>query len=233
MAVVLAMAAALPAAGQPQSGAGSNAAVGGTDNRDNADPKSQNEPAVPKGPQPGAGPQRAVLYEEDPTDPTGKSFVGSVSWRAASAPPGSDQSTQLTIRADIEVPERKLAITWTLSRNTDPAMPASHIIEIIFKLPAGFGSGDVSAVPGVLMKPNELARGRPLVGISVKVTKDYFMFGLSAAKGDTERNLQLLSEEAWFDIPIIYANGRRAILAIEKGTEGRRVFGEALAAWRQ
>ena len=39
-----------------------------------------------------------------------------------------------------------------------------------------------------------------------------------------QRNMQLLKERAWFDIPIIYNNNRRAILAMEKGTPGEQVF---------
>ena len=46
-----------------------------------------------------------------------------------------------------------------------------------------------------------------------------------------QRNLQLLKERSWFDIPLVYNNGRRAILAIEKGTPGERAFKEAFAAW--
>ena len=48
-----------------------------------------------------------------------------------------------------------------------------------------------------------------------------------------QRNLQLLKERSWFDIPIVYNNGRRAILAIEKGTPGDRAFEEAFKAWGQ
>jgi hypothetical protein len=43
----------------------------------------------------------------------------------------------------------------------------------------------------------------------------------------------LLKERAWFDIPVVYNNNRRAILALEKGTPGERVFAEAFKAWNQ
>ena len=42
---------------------------------------------------------------------------------------------------------------------------------------------------------------------------------------------QLLKERAWFDIPIVYNNGRRAILAVEKGNPGERAFNDAFAMW--
>jgi hypothetical protein len=48
-----------------------------------------------------------------------------------------------------------------------------------------------------------------------------------------QRNIQLLKERSWFDIPIVYNNGRRAILAVEKGTPGERAFEEAFKAWGQ
>ena len=35
---------------------------------------------------------------------------------------------------------------------------------------------------------------------------------------DRARNIQLLKEQAWFDIPMVYNDGRRTIIAIEKGT---------------
>jgi hypothetical protein len=45
--------------------------------------------------------------------------------------------------------------------------------------------------------------------------------------------VQLLKERAWFDIPVVYGNNRRAILALEKGTPGERAFEEAFKAWKQ
>ena len=50
---------------------------------------------------------------------------------------------------------------------------------------------------------------------------------------DRQRNIELLKERAWFDIPIVYNNNRRAILALEKGTPGERAFAEAFATWKQ
>jgi hypothetical protein len=39
------------------------------------------------------------------------------------------------------------------------------------------------------------------------------MIELSASDTDVQRNIQLLKENQWFDIPIVYINGSRAILA--------------------
>ena len=99
--------------------------------------------------------QKVVLYEEDPADPNGKRFVGSVIWRTAMVTAVPGQPPQLVIRADIEVPERKLAMTFSFRRNTDKGLPATHTVEIIFKLPADFPAGGISNVPGILMKQAE------------------------------------------------------------------------------
>jgi hypothetical protein len=65
--------------------------------------------------------------------------------------------------------------------------------------------------------------------MSVRVAADYFLIGLSA--NDLLSNQTLLQEGRWLDIPIVYEDGRRAILAIEKGSPGERAFGEAFASW--
>jgi hypothetical protein len=57
------------------------------------------------------------------------------------------------------------------------------------------------------------------------------MIELSADNTDVRRNIQLLKESQWLDIPIVYTNGSRAILAMEKGPTGDRAFAEAFAAW--
>jgi hypothetical protein len=48
-----------------------------------------------------------------------------------------------------------------------------------------------------------------------------------------QRNLGMLKGWTWFAIPVIYNSGRRAKLAIEKGTPGERSFEEAFTAWSQ
>jgi len=47
------------------------------------------------------------------------------------------------------------------------------------------------------------------------------------------KNLQMLKERGWFDIPLVYGNQRRAIMALEQGASGRTIFADAFLAWRQ
>jgi hypothetical protein len=176
--------------------------------------------------------QRAVLYEEEPPpDTQGKQYVGSVIWKTETVSPGPGQPPELAVHADLEIPDRRMTMTMSVRRNTDKALPASHTIEIMFNLPADFPFGGISNVPGILMKQAEQTRGAPLAGLAVKVTSGFFLVGLSSTEADMQRNLELLKDRAWFDIPIVYNNGRRAILAVEKGTPGERTFNEAFVAW--
>src|SRR4029077_3133003 len=202
---------------------------------DRIEPGSPQTAATPApGTQPGVtAAQKVVLYEEDPADPNGNRIDGSATRWTETITPGPGQPPELAIRADVEVPERKLAMTWSLRRNTDKGLPATHTVEIVFKLPADFPAGGISNVPGILMKQAESTRGVPLAGLAVKVTPGFYLIGLSNQEADKERNLQLLKERGWFDIPVVYNNNRRAILAMEKGPPGDRAFADAFKAWKQ
>ncbi|PAY03420.1 hypothetical protein CK489_39930 [Bradyrhizobium sp. UFLA03-84] len=175
--------------------------------------------------------QRVVLYDEDPSDPKGKQYVGSVVWRTEQVKGSGNQKPDIAVRADIDIPDRKFKMTMSFRRNTDSSLPASHTAELTFILPQDFANGGVGNVPGILMKSNEQARGTPLAGLAVKVTDGFFLVGLSNVDADRSRNLQLLKERSWFDVPLVYTNQRRAIIAIEKGAPGERAFNDAFAAW--
>ena len=185
---------------------------------------SSEQPAAPVA-------QRVVLYDEDPSDPKGKQYVGSVVWRTEPIKATGNQKPDIAVRADIEIPDRKFKMTMSFRRNTDSSLPASHTAELTFILPPDFAGGGVSNVPGILMKSNEQARGTPLAGLAVKVTDGFFLVGLSNVDADRSRNIQLLKERSWFDVPLVYTNQRRAIIAIEKGAPGERAFNDAFAAW--
>ncbi|QIP02511.1 hypothetical protein [Bradyrhizobium symbiodeficiens] len=187
-------------------------------------PSASDQPVAPVA-------QKVVLYDEDPSDPKGKQYIGSVVWRLEPIKASGAQKADVAVRADIEIPERKFKMTMSFRRNTDSSLPASHTAELTFILPPDFPGGSISNVPGILMKSNEQARGTPLAGLAVKVTDGFFLVGLSNVDADRSRNVQLLKERSWFDVPLVYANQRRAIIAIEKGAPGERAFNDAFAQW--
>ena len=83
------------------------------------------------------------------------------------------------------------------------------------------------------MKQAEQTRGAPLAGARREGDVGLLPDRAVGGRNRHAAQLQLLKERAWFDIPIVYNNGRRAILAIEKGNPGERAFEEAFKAWGQ
>lgn len=172
--------------------------------------------------------QRAVLYDEDPGNPKGKTIQGTVTWRTEQVKTSGSSKPETAVRADIEFPDNKMKLTLSIRRNLDASLPASHTVEMTFA-----GGSPVANVPGVLMKSSEQARGTPLAGLAVKVTDGFFLFGMSNVTDERTRNMGFLKDRSWFDIPFFYENKRRAIIAIEKGPVGERAFKETFAAWGQ
>jgi len=176
---------------------------------------------------------RSILYEEDPADPQGRRLAGSAVWRTDTVPSGDGKPSEVVVRADVEIPDRQMIVAWMLRHDTDPSGPVSHTIEISFMLPPDFPGGGVLDVQGVGTKPEENAVAALLAGRATKVATGYFLIGLSATPAERDRNIRLLKDRPWFDIPIVYTNNRRAILAIEKGTHGDNAFKQAFAVWER
>jgi class 3 adenylate cyclase len=201
-------------------------------------PQEQGAGQVPRAQVPGAQTtsavaQQVVLHEEDGKDQQGRRYLGSAIWRTETVSAGAGLAPEIAVLADAEVPERRMTVAWSLRRNTDKALPASHTIEIKFNLPADFPGGGIANVPGILMAEADQVRGSPLSGLAVKMTDGFYVIGLSAVDPDMQLNEQLLKGRSWFYIPIVYTNGGRAILAMEKGPPGDRAFTEAFAAWEK
>jgi hypothetical protein len=116
-------------------------------------------------------------------------------------------------------------------RNTDTALPASHLVEVITATPGSFPGDGVASIPRLVLKPSEDSRGQPLIGAAAKVADGFFWIALSAVDADVNANLELLRDRIWFDLPMVYDNGQRAILTFEKGPAGTAALNQALAAW--
>ena len=183
--------------------------------------------------EPAAAP-RGILYEEDPTNPQApRALQGRASWRLDAVNAGQGQPLETVIRGTVEVPEAGLTLALILRRNTDASLPASHTIELAFTTNGAAGSARAVREMGVpQLKAEESARGAPLAGLPVPVRDNLFLIGLSNPPADLERNTDLLLRRSWFDLPLRYAAGGRAVLSFEKGSAGERAFADAFAQWR-
>lgn len=175
--------------------------------------------------------QRAIFYEERTAAAEGSAEMGTIAWSLVQESPGGDLPPEPAIRAEATIPAKNVQLRMTIRRNGDQTLPASHIVEMIFLTPDDFEGGGVASVSRIAFKETEQAPGSPLIGIPAKIADGFFLIALSDAPAETQANLNLLRRQDWVDIPITYQSGQRALLSLEKGIPGDRVFQEALRAW--
>ena len=172
---------------------------------------------------------RSMLIEEQLTGSGGAvPFTGETTWSR-----DVDELGVPTIKANVSIPARNLSVDILIRKNGDSALPASHLMEVNFSVTESFLGGGIASMPGILLKNEELAQGNPLVGASARIFDNSFLFALSAAESDLATNLKMLSERGWIDLPVVYSTGRKAIVTIEKGTDGAEIFESVLAAWSE
>jgi hypothetical protein len=197
-----------------------------------ADPAAPAQAAAPAAPETVAVGQKAVFYEEKTGTQDGTVDQGAVVWSVVQDSPGTDQPQEPAIRAEVDIPEKSVKLRLTIKRNGDKTLPASHIIEMAFSVPEGFQGGSIDGVQRVTFKDTEQAPGNPLVGVPANFGDGFFLIALTDEKSAIEANLALMARQSWIDIPLTYKSGRRALISIEKGIPGDKVFQEVLKAWQ-
>ncbi|MFK0339833.1 hypothetical protein ACIQT7_21420 [Agrobacterium deltaense] len=173
---------------------------------------------------------RMFLYEEVLGQTVPTAIQGSVSWSLQQENDGEGKPSP-TVQGQITVPGRGLSALITFKRNTDPSLPASHLIEIVFSVSPGFEGGAIDSVQRIAMKSTEQDRGNALIAVPAKITDDFHMIALNDFPDAMKTNLELLKSRNWIDIPVSYRNGRRALLTLQKGNDGIAAFDKALSEW--
>ena len=76
--------------------------------------------------------QRAILYEEDASAPSGepRASAGGAVWELV---PPEDGENDPRVRARVQFPDVDLTMTMVMERNLDPTLPASHTVLITFE----------------------------------------------------------------------------------------------------
>jgi len=186
----------------------------------NTDLAATVDPAVLAGSQ-------SLLLEASPDGRTGAvPFSGTIDWTE-----GVDETGSPTLIGKANIPARNLGIELTIRKNSDPSLPASHLMEVDFSVSDTFVGGTISGLPGVLLKNEELVPGTPLVGASARVVGNSFLFALSASANDAATNTDLLQHRKWMDLAVIYGTGRNAIVTLEKDDAAQALFDKVFAAW--
>ena len=185
------------------------------------DPTASVDPAVLAGSQ-------SLLLEASPDGQSGAvPFSGTVEWTE-----GADELGLPTLIGKASIPARNLNVSMTIRKNTDPSLPASHLLELDFGVSDSFIGGTIASLPGVLLKDEELVPGTPLIGASARVMANSFLFALSATAADAETNKTLLESRKWVDLAVVYGTGRNAIITLEKDADAQALFDKVFAAWQ-
>ncbi|TAZ32901.1 hypothetical protein ELH73_17120, partial [Rhizobium leguminosarum] len=174
--------------------------------------------------------QKMFLYEERIGQSSPTAIEGSVVW-SVQHEAGQGGRQEATVQGNVTVPERNLSALVTFKRNSDPSLPASHLVEIVFSVPPNFEGGSIDSVQRISMKRTEQDRGDALIAVPAKITDDFHMIALNDYPDARKANLDLMSTRNWIDIPITYRNGRRALLTMEKGGTGTDAFNTAIKEW--
>jgi hypothetical protein len=175
---------------------------------------------------------RAALLVEDASAPNHPdTYTGSVSW-STDRGPANGAAGPMEVRADVDLSSANVKASVLFRKNTDPALPASHTIELKIALGSGSKIGDVKDVR-LQMRNEQAASGSPLSALSVPVADNYFLFGLASDRESVAKNDALLLSNGWFDVRLKLADGKVAKLTFEKGVEGAKILLDAVASWRQ
>ncbi|MFK5977719.1 MAG: hypothetical protein QM488_02385 [Rhizobiaceae bacterium] len=170
--------------------------------------------------------QKAYLYEEGGANGAASRSDAAIVWTLNQEAPSPDQPAEAVVKGRLDIPGNPLSMVITIKRNTDEGLPASHIIELNFE------GGEIDNVARFVMKATEQARGEGLVAVPAKIDTGYFLIALNNLPQAVETNSKLLLESDWIDIPLGYATGRRALVTLEKGVIGEKVFREAFEDWK-
>ncbi|MGI9399712.1 MAG: hypothetical protein ACR2O0_00535 [Rhizobiaceae bacterium] len=213
-----------------QTDAQSEGAVQGTDTSNAGDEPSAQAEEAEVAQIPAIG-QKAFLYEEGLGNSAASRDNAAIVWSIVQQSPSDGAPPEAVIKGELEVPGRGLTAVLTIKRNADESLSASHIIELLFDAPPDFSGGSVDTLARFVMKDSEQARGEPLVAVPVKIDTGFFMIALNNLEQAKESNKRLLLDSNWIDIPLGYSSGRRALLTLEKGAIGDKIYREAFADW--
>ena len=228
-----------PASADPAQPSGGPVAAGASPagttpaaNREQGAAPAENAPAPSANPAdaPALAGEKMFLYEERLGQTAPTAVEGAVSW-SLQREPGANGAEEPVVQGRIDIPGRGLTALVTFKRNSDPSLPASHLIEIVFSVPPEFEGGAIDSVQRIALKQTEQDRGNALIAVPAKITDDFHMIALNDFPDARATNLELLRSREWMDIPLAYRNGRRALLTLQKGPAGVQAFNDAIREW--
>lgn len=152
-------------------------------------------------------------------------FEGKTTWSFA---PDPSLKGQRSLRAAITFPQAQMSIDFSIARNTDAAISASHTVMVVFETLVE----KVKEMSAVEWRERENQAGTLLAGIVVPIQENVFMIGLDKGEAALARNMDLMRSQKWMVFEFRLVNGRRGAILIEKGAGGEQAISDALASWK-
>ena len=152
-------------------------------------------------------------------------FEGKTVWSFA---PDPSLKGQRSLRAAITFPQAQMAIDFSIARNTDAGISASHTVMVVFETLIE----NVKEMSAVEWRERENQAGTLLAGIVVPIEENVFMIGLDKGEAAVARNMDLMRSQKWMVFEFRLVNGRRGAILVEKGATGEQAISDALANWK-
>ncbi len=186
-------------------------------------------PEAPNAQLPGAARAAMLIASADnPQKPVVN--LGSTVWSTIPAAPG--QPAAVAVKAEADIPDLKMHATMILRKNTDPALQATHTIDLKFSFADGAPITGFKDVGLPQMRKLDSTASETLNSVKVKISDDYFLIALARSDQDLARNLDLMQTRAWFDFPLLLNDDRIAKLVFQKSADGEAMLGKAFDAWK-
>jgi hypothetical protein len=174
-------------------------------------------------------PANAVVVEESGGDDPGKADV---TWSTVELSPQDGAPVEPAVMARARMPDTGLELVLTIRRNTDDQVPASHVMEMVFRDFGDIEPDPVSEVGAIVFGDRPGAATEPLAAFPAKIEDDHFVVVLNRFPGVSTVNLDLMSKGEWLDFAIQRRSGRSQIISLQKGATGNATFSSVVDGWR-
>ena len=153
--------------------------------------------------------------------------AGKARWQLVKAATEGGLSPLPVVYAELDVPGRFNA-RLKFQRSAHESWPATYALDLNFRRRASLFIHDVQGI--------ELSSGmeRRILKTTRRVhvkNNQHFIVDLLDKSEDGQRNVDIIRGAEWVELPIVYDNGMRAVLAISLGSLAKKSFDQAISAW--
>jgi hypothetical protein len=156
--------------------------------------------------------------------------LGATVWSVV--PPAPGQRANIAIKAEADIPNLKMHVTMILTKNTDSALKATHIMDLKFSFADGAPITGFKDVGLPQVRELKAKTSESLTSVKVKISDVHFLIALIQGSENVTRNLDLLTTRAWLDFPLLLKDGRVCKLAFQKSAHGQKILANALDVWQ-